>query len=73
MGFLSFEVLLGIGLLENLQPRELQQRGGIAGLVQCHLLRLLRHDFAADQVIEQLRALIHGEFRRRGLPAVFLA
>ncbi len=53
--------------------RELQQRGGVAALVQAFLLGLLRHDFAADQVVEQLRALFLRSARRAALPAVFLA
>ena len=50
---LVLQVVLGAGLLEDLQTRELQQRGGVAALVEAVLLGLLRDDFAAHQVVEQ--------------------
>ena len=62
---LVLQVLLGIGLLEDLQARELQQRGGVAALVESILLGLLGDHLAANQVVEQLGALIGGELGGR--------
>ena len=62
---LILQILLSPRLLENLQPRECQERGGIADLVQAVFRGLLRDHFAANQVIEQLRALLGRDLGRR--------
>ena len=51
-------------LLQHIEARQLEHRGGVTALVETFLGRLLGHQPRADQVVEREVALLRGEFTR---------